>query len=1197
MVNLPTVSDRLITTEAPRSSVTGRDIQQNANLMAGAVDKAADALMDVSVEAAKKQAGDDLINQKVTRDADGNVSVATPENSMIFGRAGEAYDAAVKAGTVAANGNIVSQGLAELHAKYPLDHEAFNAAASSFIQKHAQAIGGPVGESILREGAQLQTQHNNAIVNAAATNDIDNQKKSLTSQIEEQRNTAIGLARQPGGPDSPEFQQAVQKMNLSYDALGKNPLFKMPLDQIEREKNNTASLLQGEALVAHIDSTFTKKGKAEAQQELQQILQNPNLREADRSRLYTQGLSRLGYLTADAKEKIDAGRKDIGELETNLASGKVKPEDPVVGMSIQAARDRGDSQGVQRITAAAAVRTQMRGVQSLPDAVRNEVLGVTRSGVVNPDIPVEGRALLDSIARTESAGRYNVRYGGKGDVTFQGFGDHPRIAEPITSGPDVGKTSTAAGRYQFIQGTWDAQAKKLGLKDFSPANQDAAAWDLAQTEYKNKTGKDLLTVLRSGDAAAINDVPRQLSGQWSSLPGGRQPAGGGAPFVSNLAAADRDLHLTPEEKSLYQRHLTNLTGPGGVDNPDGTRSTLFQTTVEHDGKFYTIPTVWDGKILWDKNAADPAAAAIERVKQTGWDKFPSYATEAEAEARYQKMHAYLEKDTESYKQSKVQPRAIAPAANGGPGFTYADVQRNPFLTSAYVRTLAADQEGRVTAAKQTATSIGKALDVGLIPSPQSVAEVRQAAALYPDKMGAVAEEMEGRLTGGQIAALPQGQRDQVVAAYKAATDGQDVHHQNIAAAALKQDQEARKNLAEHPYQEAMNRGWIPQPAAPIDPAQPDAIPAALAQRAVLSARIGSMNQMPPPPLLDKDEVPALQAALQGPQGGQVLGGIAQALKPDEMARFLKQKEFADSVIGMMSSKDPAQMSTAMSVVDKLWRENAAQAKSVLGDAAITKLQAWQGLKGSFNATELAERLNASDDPSTLKARTDAKEAAETETAKLTPADMAYKLGTSWGIPILSRVANVVTGATPAVPFDSIKGGELVNDYRATYAALRSYGVDTDKASSLAVERVAKTWSVSQAAGNQVMKNAPEQYYPTIGGTHDWMVPAVKDFVKKHAGDESSLNRSAEATFGGEQRNWTLAGLVSDGRTQAEIAAGRPPSYQVAITRKDGTLEILPSRMAFDPTDEIAKHGAQLESQQQAAEWQQHGQFGNAMPLP
>jgi muramidase (phage lysozyme) len=1069
MVDLPTVQPRIVTSEAPTSSVTRGDIQQNANLMAGAVEKTADAVMDISVEAAKKQATDDLLQQKVTRNADGSVGVADPSNApLMFGRAGEAYNAAVKVGTVAQNGNVMSQELAQLHAKYPTDHEAFKAASDTFIQTHAQALGGPIGQAVMSEGRQLQTQHLNSIVNTAATNDVQNQKVSITQQIADQRDTLTGLARQPGGTDTPEFRQGIEKFNLLQDSLGANPLFKTPPEMIDREKKNTAAFLQGEALVAHVDNTFTKRGKVEAQKELQGLLTDPNLREVDRSRLYTQGLSRLGYLTADAKEKIDAGKKDVAELETNLAGNKIKAEDPAVAMATQAAVDRGDPQSAQRINAAAVVQRQMRGVQSLPDAVKNEVLGITHSPVVNQSVPPEGRALLDKIASTESAGRYNVRYGGKGDQTFQGYGDHPRIAEPITSGPDVGKTSSAAGRYQFIGSTWDAQAKKLGLKDFSPANQDAAAWDLAQTEYKTKTGKDLSQALRNGDS----DVLPSLSGQWSSLPGGRQPAGGGG-------------------------------------------------------------------------------------------------------------------------------RMMAPAANGGPGFTYADVQRNPFLLSAYVRTLAADEDLRVQSAKQTATSIGKALDAGLIPSPQSVAEVRQAAQMYPQKMGPAGDELEGRLTGGQLAALPQEQHDQVIAAYKAASDGQDVHHQNIAAAALKQDTDQKQRLADHPYQEAETRGWIAQPAMPIDPGQPDGIPAALAQRAVLSARIGGMNHTPPPPLLDKDEMPKLHAALQGPQGGVLLAGISQALKPQEMDSLLEQKGFVDSVTGMMSSKDPSRMTQAMAFVDKYWRDNAANAETKFGAAAVTKLQAWQGLADSFSPTEMAERLNASDDPSTVAARKVAEKAANSETEKLTPADMAYKMGTSWGIPVLSSVANVVTGATPAVPFDSIKGGQMVADYKATYTALRTYGVDADKASDLAVKRLGTSWGVSAAAGNQVMKNPPERSYPQIGRSHDWIQSDLTAWIEGKAGKQfSAAHRSAEMVgMSGEDRNWSIAGMISDGQTQAEIVAGKPPSYQVAIKRRDGTLDIIPSRISFDPSQHIGEHETALRQRWRGPRAARDLQFQAGMPQP
>lgn len=122
---------------------------------------------------------------------------------------------------------------------------------------------------------------------------------------------------------------------------------------------------------------------------------------------------------------------------------------------------------------------------------------------------------------------------------------------------------------------------------------------------------------------------------------------------SNLDAADKAMGLTPQERALYERHLTNLVGTGGVDNPDGSRSTLFQTTVEHAGKFYAIPTVWDGKILWNKGSEDPAAEAVKRVQQVGWDKFPSYASEDEAEARYGKMHDYMEKDTGQHFKGKA----------------------------------------------------------------------------------------------------------------------------------------------------------------------------------------------------------------------------------------------------------------------------------------------------------------------------------------------------------------------------------------------------------------------------------------------------------------------------------------------------------------------------------------------------------------
>ena len=145
-------------------------------------------------------------------------------------------------------------------------------------------------------------------------------------------------------------------------------------------------------------------------------------------------------------------------------------------------------------------------------------------GQINPAIPPEGRALLATIYGPESGANYNARYSPTGGATFAGFADHPRIKETIPEGqPNAGLTSDAAGAPQFLSSTWDMEAKKLGLKDFSPPNQDAAAWDLAQTTYKQQTGRDLLSDLQSHNPGVIAGVAGALKGQWSSLPAGVQP--------------------------------------------------------------------------------------------------------------------------------------------------------------------------------------------------------------------------------------------------------------------------------------------------------------------------------------------------------------------------------------------------------------------------------------------------------------------------------------------------------------------------------------------------------------------------------------------------------------------------------------------------------------------------------------------------
>jgi hypothetical protein len=219
MVDLPTVGNQIVTTTAPQSQVSRGDIQQNADLMARAIGKVADASMDIATDMAKDQAANDLQKQKVTLNADGSVNVDNPANSLIFGRAGEAYHNAVMAGTIAQHSNVISQEMNSLHQQYETDPAAFNAAADAWKAKYAeQHGGGQIGQAIMQHADQLQTQHSNAITNSAGKLDLQQQDSALTAAQTSARDDVMAMLR--GGANLNEPGRAEPDRAVRRDHRG-----------------------------------------------------------------------------------------------------------------------------------------------------------------------------------------------------------------------------------------------------------------------------------------------------------------------------------------------------------------------------------------------------------------------------------------------------------------------------------------------------------------------------------------------------------------------------------------------------------------------------------------------------------------------------------------------------------------------------------------------------------------------------------------------------------------------------------------------------------------------------------------------------------------------------------------------------------------------------------------------------------------
>ena len=182
-------------------------------------------------------------------------------------------------------------------------------------------------------------------------------------------------------------------------------------------------------------------------------------------------------------------------------------------------------------------------------------------------IPVVGRALLDTIAGSESPG-YDTLYGGG---KFEGYTDHPRQAIPITSGPNAGKTSSAAGRYQFLGSTWDGVKREAGLPDFSPDSQDRGAWFLANKVYRQKTGRDLEQDLTNakGNPAAVQGIGRMLAGTWTSLPGGIEPNNATGSFSQRYAQASAPTDVSAQRRAGLFDDLAPPPPTQGQDSAAG----------------------------------------------------------------------------------------------------------------------------------------------------------------------------------------------------------------------------------------------------------------------------------------------------------------------------------------------------------------------------------------------------------------------------------------------------------------------------------------------------------------------------------------------------------------------------------------------------------------------------------------------------
>lgn len=170
-------------------------------------------------------------------------------------------------------------------------------------------------------------------------------------------------------------------------------------------------------------------------------------------------------------------------------------------------------------------------------------LAQLQQAYANPNV----RKMLDLIAASEgSKYGYNTLFGNQ---QFSNLAAHPNIRKAFKQTDGTTNYTTAAGRYQFLNGTWNNLAKQYGFRDFSPKAQDLGAIALI-------AGRGALNDVMNGNyKAAI----QKLGKEWASLPSSQYAQGKRSwGFVNKQLGQDTEIDYQPERISA--KDMQNITG-------------------------------------------------------------------------------------------------------------------------------------------------------------------------------------------------------------------------------------------------------------------------------------------------------------------------------------------------------------------------------------------------------------------------------------------------------------------------------------------------------------------------------------------------------------------------------------------------------------------------------------------------------------
>jgi hypothetical protein len=266
---------------------------------------------------------------------------------------------------------------------------------------------------------------------------------------------------------------------------------------------------------------------------------------------------------------------------------------------------------------------------------------------------------------------------------------------------------------------------------------------------------------------------------------------------------------------------------------------------------------------------------------------------------------------------------------------------------------------------------------------------------------------------------------------------------------------------------------------------------------------------------------------------------------------------AQTLRSLMSTTDPAKHQAVMSGLDALYTRLPAETMKLLGEDNAHTLSTWRTTASFYDEKGYADwiKQKQNEDPAQTKRREYLERKGLEDAYKETPDKIAEQFGASGFLPSL---VEGITRNAPQVPSDPNVARALAVDYAHAYSiqfAANNGDAKKAKESAIKLLKEGKIWMPSPTNNNQLMKHAPEKYYPPVAGGHGYIRAELLDFTAKKMGVPLG-DFTGDPMGTSPAANYTVA-LVPDKRTESEAGSYNPtrdPDTRKTVPNAEGIQE-------------------------------------------